>query len=295
MARLLTALILLMVPVTAVLAAGGKPGETVQAISLKYADARQLAAAFGGDPGPLPPAVDPEPARRDFAARVRDAALDAAKPAPETMREAGLYLFAPRATAEVLLPPPGYRLFPGPKPEQTGGGFRALLPDDLTQGPVAFIDDNSLIVRGTPEAIDEFREIVALLDKPVKRVRLSVRLVTLAAKADPGLYAAAIVPPEPPTNEGGPTGSAVVPSNAYAVLRTGLAVPFVVAPGEGQPGGYRTDAAVDTGELVMMPRVNADSSVSLFVGPTDQLAAAVAGVGRLDQATRAKLKDVLFK
>jgi len=226
---------------------------------------------FGGEPGPTVPAVDPAPARREFADRVRNGALEVAKPAPEAMREAGLYLFAARATVEVLLPPPGYLLNPKQKPEEAGGGFAALLPDGLTQGPVAFIDENSLIVRGDPEAVDEFREVVALLDKPARPVELSFRLITPAPRMGEGPYAAGVLPGEHAAHKGEArsTASLVVPSNQYAILRTGVAVAFVGVPAEGSPDGYRAGAAVDAREFLVLPRVNADSSVSLAILPTE--------------------------
>ncbi|HJN17205.1 MAG TPA: hypothetical protein QGH10_16995, partial [Armatimonadota bacterium] len=59
-----------------------------------------------------------------------------------------------------------------------GGGLSQLLPEDL-EPPVAFLDDNALIVRGTAEAIDEFAEIVALLDKRVEQVEIAVKFVSI--------------------------------------------------------------------------------------------------------------------
>lgn len=59
-----------------------------------------------------------------------------------------------------------------------GGGFTSLLPDEIS-AVTAFLDDNSLIVRGTAEAIDEFREIIALLDKPAKQVEVAVKFISI--------------------------------------------------------------------------------------------------------------------
>ena len=70
----------------------------------------------------------------------------------------------------------------------TTGGAGAgadLLPDGM-EPPLAIMRDNALLVRGTPSAIDEFREILAMLDTPPKQVEIAtkwVEVTTTAAKA----------------------------------------------------------------------------------------------------------------
>jgi hypothetical protein len=186
------------------------------------------------------------------------------------MGEAGLYLFPLQASVEIALAPLGYR-FPAGGPERPRIGLRALLPDGLTEGPVAFADENAVIVRGRADAIDEFREIVALLDKPAKRVSLSLRLFVPTDVDGAGLRDIEAGPGESESEEGhgGAVASAVVPSNRLANVRTGLAAPFVVAPAESSPDGYQANAAVDAREFLVLPRVNADSSVSLLILPGD--------------------------
>jgi hypothetical protein len=58
----------------------------------------------------------------------------------------------------------------------------SILPDGLVHQFAVVPGRNAIAVRGTPKAIDEFREIVGLLDTPVKRVNLSVSLVEVAAE-----------------------------------------------------------------------------------------------------------------
>ena len=51
-----------------------------------------------------------------------------------------------------------------------------LLPRGLSGPPTAAPNRNALIVAGTPEAIDQFREILALLDVPAQMVNIALRL-----------------------------------------------------------------------------------------------------------------------
>lgn len=55
----------------------------------------------------------------------------------------------------------------------TGAGA-SLLPGEM-EPPVAIMRDNALLVQGTPEEIDEFREILALLDTPAKQVEIETK------------------------------------------------------------------------------------------------------------------------
>ncbi|MBC7286765.1 MAG: hypothetical protein H5T86_01730 [Armatimonadetes bacterium] len=59
-----------------------------------------------------------------------------------------------------------------------GGGELFMLPGQM-QPPIAFMPQNALIVKGLPEEIDEFREIVNFLDQPVPQVEVSVKFVNL--------------------------------------------------------------------------------------------------------------------
>ncbi len=67
----------------------------------------------------------------------------------------------------------------------TTGAGEELLPDGI-DSLTAFMRDNALLVRGTPSAIDEFREILAMLDRPAKQVEIAtkwVEVTTTAARA----------------------------------------------------------------------------------------------------------------
>ncbi len=65
------------------------------------------------------------------------------------------------------------------------GGSTDLLPGEM-EPPVGIMRDNSLLVQGTQEEIDEFREILNLLDTPAKQVEIQTKwldVATTAAKA----------------------------------------------------------------------------------------------------------------
>ncbi len=249
---------------------------TVAIISLKHLNALQVAWMFGSEQPPPPLPTEPAPTLDAFADRVREEAIQAAQPAPDTMREAGLYPYAPRETV-TLTPAPADRLPAPPKVAPVTGGLSRLLPDDLDGAPVAIPDQNALLVRGTAQAIDEFREIVALLDKPVRRVRLTAALAILSAGAAGPLQSIGTLPGSGTTGppEAGASASLVLETNRMALVQVGLGVPFVAAPGGEQPDAYRVGAAVDARELLVMARGNADSSISLW-------AASPEAVGALD-------------
>jgi type II secretory pathway component GspD/PulD (secretin) len=54
-----------------------------------------------------------------------------------------------------------------------------LLPEGLTTPPVAFSPLNALIVEGTPEAIEEFRKLVELLDVRVPQIMVEAQFVEM--------------------------------------------------------------------------------------------------------------------
>jgi general secretion pathway protein D len=45
--------------------------------------------------------------------------------------------------------------------------------------PIAFMPHNVLLVRGTQQAIDQFREMLALLDQPIKQVEIATKFITV--------------------------------------------------------------------------------------------------------------------
>jgi len=50
--------------------------------------------------------------------------------------------------------------------------------------PLAILDQNVLLVHGTQEAIDKFREILAFFDKPTKQVQIEARFVEVQTTKD---------------------------------------------------------------------------------------------------------------
>jgi hypothetical protein len=63
------------------------------------------------------------------------------------------------------------------------GGFTQLLPDGMMP-PIAYMPLNVLLVRGTQEAIDQFREVLSLLDQPTKQVSISTKFVQVETSLD---------------------------------------------------------------------------------------------------------------
>jgi hypothetical protein len=74
----------------------------------------------------------------------------------------------------------GWAMRPRPT-EEAPGRAAALLPEGLEGLPEPAPGVNALIVKGTPEAIDEFREIVGLLDTPPTAAEVEVALHEVAA------------------------------------------------------------------------------------------------------------------
>jgi len=51
------------------------------------------------------------------------------------------------------------------------------LPEGLSQPPVAILEQNAILLRGTPEALDRTEEIIALLDKPQAMINIELKLL----------------------------------------------------------------------------------------------------------------------
>jgi len=64
-----------------------------------------------------------------------------------------------------------------------GGGSVISLPEGM-QPPLAVLDQNVLLVHGTQEAIDKFREILSIFDKPTKQVEIETRFVEVQTSKD---------------------------------------------------------------------------------------------------------------
>ncbi len=68
---------------------------------------------------------------------------------------------------------------------QAGGAGAAgnMLPDGMVP-PIALMQQNVLLVRGTQEAIDAFAEILAYLDQPAKQVEISAKFIEVETTHD---------------------------------------------------------------------------------------------------------------
>lgn len=132
-------------------------------IQLKYADAREIAQLFTAESGGV----------SDGPMVMRAAPADA-----------HLRPFAPEGTLAGTLPNPRTyaRFFPAKA--RIDRGATALLPDGIVGQPLAYPRDNSIIVKGTQAALDEFRELLRALDVPAKQVKIRAKVVsTLNRKA----------------------------------------------------------------------------------------------------------------
>jgi len=67
-----------------------------------------------------------------------------------------------------------------------GGALSTMLPGEM-EPPIAFLPQNALLVRGTQEDIDRFKEILDLLDKPSKQVEIATKFIEVQTTADKSL------------------------------------------------------------------------------------------------------------
>lgn len=124
-------------------------------IDLRAADARSMAAVFG------PQQQDPYHLLGEAAVNFTLNTMQQIAQLPSPGREMGL-------------PPRGVSAAQGLN--TSAQNLSRLLPDGITAPPTVAPNRNALIVTGTLEAIDEFREILALLDVPATMVNIALRL-----------------------------------------------------------------------------------------------------------------------
>jgi len=187
-----------------------------------------------------------------------------------------------------------------------GGGLVGLYPENMAP-PIAFLDDNSLIVRGTPEDIDQVQEIVSLLDKPAKQVEISVKFISITTTFEDAfgidwavnngelqIFHQGFAPPQA-TNTVVRWASGnfdtqlnallkssratvvneprvAVTNNMEAEVEFGTEIPIITATVTyNQFGNRQVDYSIDSVDvenfLYVMPRVNADDSVTLMLQP----------------------------
>lgn len=188
-----------------------------------------------------------------------------------------------------------------------GGALGTMLPGDM-QPPTAFLPQNALLVAGTQEDIDKFREILDLLDKPSKQVEISTKFIEVQTTADEALgidwsvsngslefFNQGFAPGEAVNNvvrfsrgrfEGQlnallSSGRATVinephvitMNNQYAEIDFSTEIPYFSATVSYNQFGNRTvDFTSDfidvENSLWVVPRINADDSVTMYLEPT---------------------------
>jgi len=209
-----------------------------------------------------------------------------------------------------------------------GGGLVDLLPPSMLP-PVAYDPTNSLIVQGTPEDIDAFRELVALLDVAEKQVEISAKFVQVETGEEHGfgfdfflnngfleIFATGLAPGTGALTARFSTDIVSVTLNALlsrrkaklineprivtlnntpATFQVTTEIPFASAVISFDQFGNRTvDYSVDAvdvmNSLSVLPRVNADDSITVFAIPTlsDQ-------VGEVDIPTLGKVPIITYQ
>ncbi|MEI6501526.1 MAG: hypothetical protein WCP21_10960, partial [Armatimonadota bacterium] len=198
---------------------------------------------------------------------------------------------------------------------QSGGGSQgggsgalgAMLPGDM-EPPVAFLPQNALLVAGTQEDVDKFREILDLLDKPAKQVEISAKFIEVQTTADQALgidwslsngslefFNQGFAPGEAINNvirfargrfEGQlnallSNGRATVinephvitMNNQMAEINFMTTIPYFTAQVTYNQFGNRqvdfSSQSIDVNNsLMVVPRINADDSVTIYLEPT---------------------------
>ncbi len=92
----------------------------------------------------------------------------------------GGYIYAEGSTPVTPSPP----AIPGPYPHAPPVAGPALQLPEGMDPPIAIRAHNVLLVHGTPKAIDQFREIVSVFDRPIKQVEIEARFVEVDTQRD---------------------------------------------------------------------------------------------------------------
>ncbi len=180
--------------------AGSTPPQIItQLIPLSYAGAREVAALFGGTVQPTTSGFMPR-ASNFLAASGGGAsgfpAMGAMSTAPG--RPAGLSQFEDAGglggpgnigggfTGGGVGTTQGGLGTTGRTGTTGGTGGTISLPGQM-EPPVAILSHNALLVRGTREEIDEFREMLQLLDMPAKQVEIATKWIDVSTTASRAL------------------------------------------------------------------------------------------------------------
>lgn len=173
-----------------------------------------------------------------------------------------------------LLPGEARSLGPGGRAAPLG---RGLIPAGVT----AWTADerrNAFELTGTDEGIRAFKQIVQLLDVPAPQVRLSARVLPLAAAGLPGLSAVPIPPGTPGWHPS--DAFAVGTWDQLAVLEARAAISATeITVTSNQPlhliwAAARGQAPVPA---TILPRVNHDGSTTLLIAPRELASSGRAG------------------
>ncbi len=185
-------------------------------------------------------------------------------------------------------------------------GPSIMLPAGIESPPIVVPQQNSMLVRGTRDAIDRLKELLSMLDLPVDMVNIDVRSVDLPqdefegwginwhlsggglrvdgsgthVAGGSGLRwqrgdAAAALSLLNTSSRGRHTQGANVttPNNAPAEIAFGETVPFFTSRTEYDEFGFRRATVQQVNsifigtELWVLPRINADNSVTVQVEP----------------------------
>lgn len=185
-------------------------------------------------------------------------------------------------------------------------GVGAMLPEGIEGRPVVVPEHNSMLVKGTRDALDRLKEVIAMLDRPVDMVNVDIRTVDLPQEEFEGWNVNWSVSTGAIEIGGGGSGmggasrlmwergnaaaalnllstssrgrhvqgaNVTTPNNSPAEAVFGETVPFFTTRTEYNEFGFRT-ATVDQvnaifigTELWVLPRINADDSVTVRVEP----------------------------
>ena len=163
-------------------------------ISLRFLSARRLATAFTAarpaappqEPQAPPPAEDPLPYLAPSVAQALSESfldLPAGDAAPPILPDVPLCTAYGPGGAPLVMEYP-----------QIAGTFGKMLPEGLNP---TIVTDHALFVSGTPEALAQIKEVIALLDQPIKQIELSLTWVETTTRSNP--YAWLVDPPPIPT------------------------------------------------------------------------------------------------
>ena len=289
----------------------GEPKTVFKLIHMKFADARQLAAAFGGTESGTQEMGSTRPMRPSEYRRWQDRGNDS---------YVGPDIFSGGSSAsrwgqDDLGGGRGSsgRSTRGSSSSSSGrssgssGGLDSMLPGEMDP-PTAFLPLNALLVRGTQEEIDQFTEIIAMLDVRTRQVEIACKFVDVQTTAQNALgidwsiangalefWNLGFAPAEAINSvirysrgrfQGmlaalEQDGRATVvnephvtcPNNSYAEVNFYTVIPYFVATTEYNQFGQRISSEVDVEEvdvensLYVMPRINADDSITVFLEP----------------------------